>query len=97
VNTTDIIILALMAVAAMASAGTFAAIAKYLFDRGLADQNQAAPNIIEFYKTYLAHTRKTTGRVGGVFWVHSISVGLFIATGVVYSIVRFILPRLMGP
>ena len=95
-NTTDIIILILMAVAAIVSAGTFAAIAKYLFERGLADQNQAAPNLIDFYKTYLAHTRKTTGRIGGVFWIHSISAGLFIAIGVVYSIVRFILPRLMG-
>lgn len=86
-----------MAGAAAAAAGTFAAIAKHLFDRGLADRNQATPNIIEFYKTYMAHTRKTTGRIGGVFWIHSICAGLFIAIGVVYSIARFILPHFIGP
>jgi len=95
-NTTDIIVLALMAVAAIIAAGAFAAIAKDLFDRGLADQKNPAPNIIEFYKTYIASTRKATGRIGGVFWVHSVFTGLFIAIGVIYSVVRFILPFLMG-
>lgn len=95
-NTNDIIILFVMAAAAMAAAGSFAAIAKYMFDRGLADQKQPTLNIIEFYKTYLAHTRKATGRIGGVFWIHSISAGIFIATGVGYSIARFLLPHLMG-
>ncbi len=95
-KTTDILILALMAVSAILAAGAFAAIVKYLFDRGLADPKHPAPNIIEFYKTYVSHTRKTTGRIGCVFWIHSICTGLFITIGVVYTIVRFVLPRLMG-
>ena len=95
-NTTDILILALMAFAAIIAAGAFAAIAKYLFDCGLSDPKQSAPNIIEFYKTYAVLTRKTNGRIGGMFWVHCISAGLFITIGVIYTIVRFILPRLMG-
>jgi hypothetical protein len=95
-NTNDILVTALMAVTAIIAAGAFAAIAKYLFDRGLADQKHSAPNIIEFYKSYVAHTRKATGRIGVVFWVHSVCTGLFIAIGVIYTVVRFILPLLMG-
>ncbi len=95
-NTIDIIILVLMAMAAIVAAGAFAAIAKYLFDHGLADRHQTAPNIVELYKTYMAHTRKTTGRIGGMFWIHGVSAGIFITVGVIYSVVRFILPRLMG-
>ena len=91
-NTTDIIILASMAVAAVVAAGAFASIVNYLFERRLADRNNPAPNIVEFYKTYMAHTRKATGRIGTAFWVHCVFAGLFIAIGVIYTIVRLILP-----
>lgn len=79
--------------ACVVAAGSFASIARYLFDRNLADRNAATPNIIDFYKTYIAHTRKTTGRIAATFWVHCASTALFITTGVVYTIFRLILPR----
>jgi hypothetical protein len=84
-----------MAGAAAIAAGAFASVVKYLFDRGLADRNHPAPNILDFYKTYMAHTRKTTGRIGMAFWIHSVSAGAFITIGVVYTIIRFVLPRVM--
>jgi hypothetical protein len=91
----DYIIMVVMGAAAVIAAGSFSIIARYLFDRGLADRSAKAPNILVLYKTYLAQTRKQTGRIGTAFWVHSGSAGLFILTGVVYTIVRFILPRFM--
>jgi hypothetical protein len=97
-NTIDIVILAGMAVVAVIAAGAFAAIVRYLFDRGLADPRAAAPpDILAMYKTFAAHTRQATGRVGPALWVHGISAGLFVAVGVGYSIVRFVLPVVMGP
>jgi hypothetical protein len=96
-NTMDIVILAGLALAAVIAAAAFAAIVRYLYDRGLADPRAAAPpDILAMYKTFAAHTRKATGRVGPALWVHGISAGLFIAIGVGYSIVRFVLPMVMG-
>jgi hypothetical protein len=83
-----------MGVAAMIAAGSFSIIARYLFDRGLANRKTLAPNIIDLYRTYIAHTRKKTGRIGLAFWVHSVSAGMFISIGVFYTIGRFILPRM---
>lgn len=88
----DYTILIVLGVTAVIAAGSFSIIARYLFDHGLADRTALAPNILDLYKTYLAHTKKKTGRIGIVFWVHSISAGIFIATGVIYTIGRFILP-----
>ena len=82
-----------MGVAVVIAAGSFSIIAKYLFDRGLANRNTLVPNIMDLYKTYIADTKKKTGRIGGAFWVHSVSAVIFISTGVVYTIGRFILPR----
>jgi len=90
----DYMILTVMGVAVVIAAGSFSIIARYLFDRGLADRNTLKPNILDLYKTYIAHTRKKTGRIGVAFWVHSVSAGIFISTGVFYTIGRFILPRI---
>ena len=84
-----------MGVAAVIAAGSFSIIARCLFDRCLADRNARAPDIRVFYKTYITHTKKKTGRIGGAFWIHSVSAGIFIFTGVVYTIVRVVLPRLL--
>ena len=92
-TTTDWIILALMGAAAGVALVAFALLTRYLFDRGLADPDAAAPNIVDFYKRFIQHTRKETGRIGGAFWVHTIAAGVFITTGVVYTIARFVLPR----
>ena len=43
---------------------------------------------------YASAEDRLTGRIGGAFWVHSASAGIFIFTGVVYTIVRFVLPRI---
>lgn len=93
-TTSDVIILAGMAVSAIVAAVAFAAITRYLFDRGLADRHAAAPDILAMYKTYAAHTRKTGGGVGLPLWIHAFAAGLFVATGVGYTIVRFVLPLL---
>ncbi len=90
----DYTILIVMGVAVVIAAGSFSVIARYLFDRGLADRNKLAPNIIDLYKTYIAHTKKKTGRIGAAFWIHSVSAGIFISTGVFYTVGRFILPRI---
>jgi hypothetical protein len=82
-----------LGVAAVIAAGSFSIIARYLFDHGLADRSALAPNIIDLYKTYIAHTKQNTGRIGIAFWVHSVSAGIFIATGVIYTIGRLILPH----
>ncbi len=84
-----------MGVAMVIAAGSFSIIARYLFDRGLADRSTLKPNIIDLYQTYIAHTRKQTGRIGVAFWIHSVSAGIFISTGVCYTIGRFILPRII--
>ena len=83
----------IMGGSAAIAAGSFFVIAEYLFGRGLADRNAPVPDILGLYKTYMRHTKAKTGRIGGAFWVHSASAGMFILTGVVYTIVRFLLPR----
>jgi hypothetical protein len=83
-----------MVLAALVAAVSFSRIAGYLFDRGLADRHDRTPDIRIFYRTYIAHTKEKSGRIGGAFWVHCVSAGIFIATGVVYALGRFILPRL---
>jgi hypothetical protein len=90
---TDYTILIVMGLAAVIAAGSFSIIARYLFDRGLAERDTPAPNIMNLYKTYIAHSKKKTGRIGVAFWIHSVSAGIFISTGVFYTIGRFILPR----
>lgn len=94
-TTTDIVILVAMAAAAAVAAIAFARIVRYLFDHRLADPNAATPDIRAFYRTYMAHTRKTDGRIGLALWIHGIFAGLFIVTGVVYTIIRFVLPLVM--
>lgn len=94
-GTADFTALVSMGLAAIIAAGSFSIIARYLFDCGLADPNAPAPEVLAFYKAYIAHTKKKTGRIGGAFWVHCISAGIFITTGVVYTIVRFVLPRFL--
>lgn len=89
----DYTVLMVMGLSAVSAAVAFSIIARYLFDRGLADRNTQTPDIRFFYKAYMAHTKKKTGRIGAAFWVHSISAGIFISTGVAYTIFRFILPR----
>lgn len=90
----DYTILIVMAIAAVIAAGSFAIMARYLFDRGLADPNALAPNLMVLYRSYLVHTKKESGRIGRVFWFHSISAGIFISTGVVYALGRWILPHI---
>lgn len=94
-HASDYMILIIMGVAAVIAAGSFSIIARYLFDRGLADHSAKAPNILIFYKTYMTQTRKQTGRIGTAFWIHSGSAGIFILTGVAYTIARLILPRFL--
>jgi len=88
----DYTILILMGVAALCAAASFSIIARYLFDRGLADRNAQTVDIRQLYSAYMADTRRQTGRIGSVFWVHCVAAGLFISIGVIYTIFRFLLP-----
>jgi hypothetical protein len=91
---TDITILVLMVIAAVVSAGSFSAIVRYLFEHGLADPNDRKPNILAFYKQFIAHTKKQMGRIGNAFWVHIVFAAVFILVGVGYTIYRWVLPLL---
>ena len=91
----DYTIVVLAALAALVAAGSFAAIMRYLFDRGLADRNKRSADIRQYYQTYLSTTKRETGRIGTALWIHGISTGVFICAGVGYTIFRFILPRLI--
>lgn len=82
-----------MLVAAVVSAGSFSVIARYLFDRGLADRDMRAPDVRALYRLYIMHTRQQTGRIGLAIWIHFVSAGVFILTGTGYTIVRFVLPH----
>ncbi len=84
-----------MTMAALVAAGSFAAIMRYLFDRGLADRSDRSADIRVYYQTYLSTTKRETGRIGTALWIHCISAGVFVCAGVGYSIFRFILPRLL--
>ena len=79
-----------MLAAALVSALSFGMIANYLFDHRLADRNDPFPNILDLYRKYKAHTKETTGQVNPLYWIHTVSVGVFIALGVGYTLMRFI-------
>jgi hypothetical protein len=77
-QSSDYTILIVMGLAAAIAAGSFSAIARYLFDHGLADRNAKAPNMLVWYKTYMAQTRKQTGRIGTPFWCPIYFTALFL-------------------
>lgn len=91
-NMTDLIVLVCMIAAAAIAAGAFAFLTQYLFKRGLADRHDPVPNIVDLYKGYIAHTRKTSGRIGLAFWIHCVFAGAFVTIGVAYTILRFVWP-----
>ena len=78
-----------MAVAAAAAAVSFGLIANYLFEHRLADRNDPFPNLLDFYRQYRRHTREKTGRSHPLLWIHLGAVGLFVVTGVAYTVARF--------
>jgi hypothetical protein len=84
--------MAIMAVWGGVATVSFSRIAGYLFSHGLADPRALHPDIRSVYQTYITHRRKVDGRIGVVFWIHSVSAGLFICTGVVYTVIRFVIP-----
>ncbi len=86
----DFIALALLGASALAAVGSFAVIANYLFDHGLADRRDPVPNLITLYKKYRDHTRAASGRAAPMLWVHLASAGVFILTGTVYVVLKFI-------
>jgi hypothetical protein len=89
-NQLDITAIAVLGAAAAVAAGSFAAIANYLFANDLADRRDPFPNIIDLLKRYRAHTRAQTGRTTPLLWVHISAVGVFIAGGMVYAILKYI-------
>ena len=86
----DYIALAVIGASALVAVGSFAAIVNYLFDRALADRSDPFPNILDLYRKYRDHTRARHGRVDTRLWIHLAAVGVFIAGGVLYVIVRFV-------
>lgn len=82
--------LAVMGFAAAISTASFALIANYLFENGLADRNQPPTNILEVYKHYRRHTQATLGKVPLIFGVHVAAAGTFIGAGMLYTLARFV-------
>ena len=89
-TTMDFAAIAGMGMAAVVSAVSFGMIANYLFDHGLADRNDAFPNLITLYRKYKQHTKAKTGQVNPLLWIHAAAAGVFILTGVAYTLARFI-------
>ncbi len=88
-GTTDIVFLIVMGVLAVAAAGTFAGILRYLFDHGLANPDDAAiPDLRRYYRQYMHHTRQHSGRIGPLLWAHAGAAGLFILAGMLYVLFR---------
>ena len=82
--------LAVMGSAAFVSAASFALIANYLFEHGLADRNQPPTNIFDVYKQYRRHTQATMGAVPLLFGVHVAAAATFIGAGLLYTLARFV-------
>lgn len=78
-----------MAATAIAAAVSFGMIANTLFEHRLADRNDPRPNLLKLYREYRRHTREQAGRVNPLLWVHFAAVGLFVFTGVAYTLARF--------
>jgi hypothetical protein len=69
---------------------SFARIEKYLIAHRLVDPNTSHPELLKFYKKYMAHTRSETGRIDTTFWIHVFSSGSFILLGIVYALIRLV-------
>lgn len=88
-QTMDYAAILAMAAAAIAAAVSFGLIANTLFEHRLADRNDTRPNLLALYREYRRHTLEQTGRVNPLLWVHLAAVGLFVSTGVAYTLARF--------
>lgn len=84
----DIAVIVLLIGCLAAAVISFASIEKYLIDRNLMSRDRAAPDLRKIYRAYIESTRHSEGRVGTGLWVHGVFAGLFILTGVIYSIIR---------
>ena len=94
-TTLDYTIFVLALLAALTAVVSFAAIMRYLFDRGLADRKERSADIRVYYQAYMASTKKENHRIGSAFWIHCLATGIFICAGVGYSVFRILLPRLL--
>lgn len=87
-NTLDYAFLLLLGISLTTAVTSFALIEKYLLAHGLADPKASRPDVIDFYKKYIGHTRNRGGRIGRPFLIHAASAGAFMLGGAVYAILR---------
>ena len=78
----------LLGVALVAACYSFARIEKYLIAHRLVKPDAARPDLLDFYKKYMAHTKDKTGRIDRMFWIHIGAAGTFILVGIVYACLR---------
>jgi len=88
VNHLDYAFIVLLGLALAAAVYSFALIEKYLLSHRLIDRKSSHPDVIDFYKKYIAHTKKENGRVGRPFLIHALSAAAFMLGGAVYAILR---------
>jgi hypothetical protein len=74
----------------VAAVVSFARIEKYLLAHRLIDPDTSRPEVLNFYRKYVDHSRSRTGRIDTTFWIHVFSAGSFILLGVVYALSRLV-------
>jgi hypothetical protein len=89
-NHIDIFFIVLLGGCLVTAVISFARIEKYLIAHRLIDPHTAHPEVLNFYRKYIAHTRSETGRIDTTFWIHVFSSGSFILLGVVYALIRLV-------
>jgi len=87
-GTADYLAFSLLGITITVATFSFARIEKYLTHHDLINPQAAYPNVIDYYKKYRQHTRKATGRTDRWLWIHFCTAGVFIGTGVLYTIFR---------
>jgi len=87
-NSIDYGFILLLGGALVAAVASFAVIEKYLLSHRLIDGKSSRPDVLDFYKKYIAHTKKQSGRIGAPFMIHAVSAAAFMLGGAVYVIVR---------
>jgi hypothetical protein len=87
-NTLDYAFILLLGISLVTAVSSFAVIEKYLLAHRLVNPKASHPDVLDFYKKYIAHTRNQSGRIGWPFLIHASAAATFMLGGAVYAILR---------
>ena len=87
-NTLDYAFILLLGISLAAAVSSFAVIEKYLLMHRLVNPKASRPDVLDFYKKYIAHTRNQSGRIGRPFLIHAAAAATFMLGGAVYAILH---------